>query len=60
LVNWLLAGPAGPKGRATLWLTDMKSEMSVYFRLWAVERSPAGKHTGILTQFQIKVNKKNG
>jgi len=42
LVNWLLAGPAGPK---TL-------------PYGAVYRLPAGKHTGILTHFQTKVNKK--
>jgi len=44
LVNWLLAGPAGPK---TL-------------PYGAVYRLPAGKHTGILTHFQTKVDKKNG
>ena len=51
-------GPAGPKGRATPWLTDMQSEMSFYFRLRAGYRLPAGKHAGILTHFQTKVNKK--
>ena len=30
-----LTGPAGPKGRATPWLTDVKSEMSIYLRLRA-------------------------
>jgi hypothetical protein len=31
--------------------------MSVYLRLWAGYRLLAGKHTGILTHFQTKVNK---
>jgi len=39
-VNLLLtiheSGPAGPENRATLWLTDMQSEMSIYLRLLAV------------------------
>jgi len=34
--------------------------MSVYLRLRAGYRLPAGKHTGILTKFQTKVNKKMG
>jgi len=40
---------AGPKDRATLWLTDMQSEMFIYLRLWAGYRLPSGKHVGILT-----------
>jgi len=53
-----LTGPAGPKGRATLWLTDMQSEMFSYLRLRAGYRLPTGKHAGILTHFQTKVKKK--
>ena len=30
------SGPAGPEGRATLWLTDMQSEMFSYLRLGAI------------------------
>jgi len=37
----------------------MQSEMSIYLRLRAGYRLPAGKHTGILTHLQTKVNKKN-
>jgi len=54
----LHSGPAGPKDRAALQLTDVKSEMSFYFRLRAGYRLPAGKYMGILTQFQTKVKKK--
>ena len=39
---------------------DVQNEMSVYFRLLALYRLPAGKHTGILTHFQTKVKKKKG
>jgi len=43
----------------------MQSEMSDCFRLRAGYRLPSrpegtGKHAGILTHFQTKVNKKNG
>jgi len=36
----------------------MQSEMSVLTPSGAGYRLPAGKHTGILTHFQTKVNKK--
>ena len=64
-----MIGPACPetlprcgfRRRTRLWRTstDMKSEMSVYLRLLAGYRLPAGKHIGILTENQTKVNKKN-
>jgi len=38
----------------------MKSERFSYLRLLAGYRLPAGKYAGILTDFQTKVNKKNG
>jgi len=53
-----LTGPAGPKDRAALQLTDMQSEMSIYLRLLAVYRLPAGKQLRILRHIQTKVNKK--
>ena len=56
-------GAADPEDRATLWLIDMQSEMSIYLRRRAVYvclLAPKGqaKHGGILTYFQTKVKKK--
>jgi len=44
---------------AALQLTDVQTEMSVYFRLWAGYRLPTSKHAGILTYFQTKVKTKS-
>jgi hypothetical protein len=56
--NDYLTWPAGPKDRVAQPRTDMPSEMSIYRRLLAAYRLPSGKHSGILTDFQTKVNKK--
>ena len=53
-----LTGPAGPKAVPRCGRLYVQSEMSIYLRLWAVYRLPAGKHAGILTYFQTKVKKK--
>ena len=52
-----MAGPAGPKGRATPWLTDVISEMSAYLRLWA---GPALQEyrINIIPNFKQKSRKK--